>query len=490
MNPPKKKSPMKINTSQLPGKPINPKKYAPLGTPEMHPGIIPPSARMAADATISDTLMYQSQSVFAEGQSFLGFPYLVELTQRAEYYSMVEIFADDMVRKWITIFSNGEEEKAGINDKIKAIEKDFERLDVRDKIRKMYMDDGFFGRGQIYIDTGDTDKLDELRMPLPARKSKIKIGGLKDLIVVEPMWCYPSKYNANDPLKADFFVPSVWYIMGKEVHKDRLLFCVSRDVPDMLKPVYAFAGLSMTQIAKPYVDNWLTTRQAVSDVVKAFSQSGILTDMSDVLNDGSTQALNDRAALFTSYRNNNDMLMLDKETEEYFNIAVPLTNLDKLQAQAQEHMSAVARIPLVKLLGITPSGLNASSDGEIECYRDNIAAAQEKNLTKPLKHILDLVQLNLFGEIDESITFCWNPLEEMNMLELAQTRKIDADTAAVLIGLGAISAEEERERQAHDEEGLYNQLDIDASVEIERPDAEMKRLDSEDKKLDANKSVK
>ncbi|WP_241502645.1 anti-CBASS protein Acb1 family protein [Bombella intestini] len=35
---------------------------------------------------------------------------------------------------------------------------------------------------------------------------------------------------------------------------------------------------------------------------------------------------------------------------------------------------------LVKLFGITPNGLNASSEGEIRVFYDEIAAFQENNL--------------------------------------------------------------------------------------------------------------
>ena len=44
-------------------------------------------------------------------------------------------------------------------------------------------------------------------------------------------------------------------------------------------PAYAFGGLSMTQMMKPYVDNWLQTRQSVNDIIQNFSTSVLKTDM-------------------------------------------------------------------------------------------------------------------------------------------------------------------------------------------------------------------
>ena len=39
-------------------------------------------------------------------------------------------------------------------------------------------------------------------------------------------------------------------------------------------------------------------------------------------------------------------------------------------------MAAISRIPLVKLLGIQPAGLNASSEGELIAFEDWIASFQ------------------------------------------------------------------------------------------------------------------
>ena len=73
-------------------------------------------------------------------------------------------------------------------------------------------------------------------------------------------------------LKPDGMIHSTWYVIaGKELHVSRFLTFVGREVPDMLKPAYSFGGLSIYQMLKPYVDNWLRTRQSVSDLVQKYS---------------------------------------------------------------------------------------------------------------------------------------------------------------------------------------------------------------------------
>jgi len=124
-------------------------------------------------------------------------------------------------------------------------------------------------------------------------------------------------------------------------------------------------------------------------------------------------------------------------------------------------MASVAGIPLVKLLGITPSGLNASSDGEIRAFYDFIGSYQRHLFGRHLETVLKIIQLNEFGVIDDEIGFRFEPLWELNETERASVRKTDVDTAVELINAGVLHPEEERKRLATTEDSLYHGLDVD-----------------------------
>ena len=430
------------------------------------PGVLPdgmPAPSMAQDSAMGGALSWAgtfANQVFAEGLEFLGYPYLAELAQRPEYRVITETIATEMTRKWIKFQAVGEEDKT---EKIKAIEDEFTRLGVKDAIRKALEIDGFFGRAHLYLDTGSTDDRDELRLPIgngqnAMSKAKVGVGSLKRLRVIEPVWTYPSSYNATDPLKPDWYKPSSWFVQGKEVHSTRLLTFIGREVPDLLKPAYSFGGLAMSQMAKPYVDNWLRVRQSVSDLISTFSTSGIKTDLAQMLSAGGEQLFK-RLVLFNSNRDNQGLLVLDKDTEEYFNVSTPLGTLDQLQAQAQEHMASVSRIPLVKLLGISPAGLNASSEGEIETFDDTINAGQEAQIRPNLTRLSHFVQLSLWGQIDPAITFTFVPLSDLTPKEKAEVQKIEAETDEIRINSSVLDPAEVRKRVANEPDSPYPGID-------------------------------
>ena len=164
--------------------------------------------------------------------------------------------------------------------------------------------------------------------------------------------------------------------------------------------------------------------------------------------------------------------MIDKNIEDFDNVSVPLGSLDKLQAQAQEHMASVSGIPLVKLLGVTPSGLNASSDGEIRCFYDWIGAYQEVLFRINLTKVVNFVQLSLFGDVDEDIIIQFEPLWALDEKELAEVDKLKAETAQIRIDSGVIAPEEDRQRIASEPDTPYPGLDVSDVPELKLEEEE------------------
>lgn len=433
--------------------------------PQMPRGVAP--AGMAMDeAPFVDINYYGQLAPIATDIGFLGFPYLAQLAQRSEYRNMAEKWAREMTRKWIRL--TGQDKT-----RLGMMAAEMNRVKLQSVFRTAIELDCYFGRAQIFPDLG-VDPEDR-NTPLTLDPKFIEKGSLRGFRTIEPYWTYPANYNSNDPLADDFYKPQSWYVMGKAVHASRLMTIVSRPLPDILKPTYAFGGLSLTQIARPYVDNWLRTRQSVSDLLHSFSVVGVKTDLSQMLSGGGGDDLDSRASIFNAMRDNRGMMLLDKgdgantPPEEFFNIATPLSTLDALQAQAQEQMASVSGLPLVVLLGITPSGLNASSDGEIRVFYDAVHSNQENIVADPLKRCIDIIQLSLFGDIDPDVAFDFEPLWQMDEKELAEVRKIDADAAAVYIESGVLHPEEERARLAAADESYYPDIDVDDVPEQPEP---------------------
>ncbi|CUJ80779.1 DUF1073 domain-containing protein [Achromobacter sp. 2789STDY5608628] len=440
---------------------------APVGEfkrPAVAPFVIPDDkkdAMLAMDEDMSPVYAYVSEA--HAGMGFIGYPYLAELSQRPEYRKMSDVIAKEMTRKWIKLEVKGDDDKG---DKLEIIEKAMRRHRLRAKFRLAALQDGLFGRSQIYIDVKTPSGMlawaepEELKSILVKSPAKIAKGSLVGFKVIDPVWTTPYLYNSDNPMRPDFYKPTSWFVLGRQVHTSRLLNIVSREVPDLLKPSYNFGGMSMTQLAIPYVNNWLKTRQAVSNLIDGFSIPVLRTNLQSILSGGPGDDVYGRIDVFNRTRNNRGTYAIDKESEEFGFENVPLTGLDALQNQSLEQLSVVSGIPLVKLMGISPSGLNATADGEIRVFYDDMHSAQESVFRDPLQQCLEVIQLSEFGEIDPDITFSFVPLWQLSVKEQAEVRKLDADTDTVLVEAGAISPQEVRERVAADETNGYHTLDL------------------------------
>jgi phage-related protein (TIGR01555 family) len=196
----------------------------------------------------------------------------------------------------------------------------------------------------------------------------------------------------------------------------------------------------------------------VSDIASAFSTFVLKGNLAESLSlDG--EQLFIRAEVFNNLRNNRGLFMIDKESEDFGNVSAPLGGLDLLQAQAQEHQASVCGIPLVKLLGISPHGLNATAEPELRAFYEEVRSFQESFFRPNLTKVIDFIQLSLFGEVDQEITFKFVPLFSLTEAEEADVRMKNAQSHQVYVDMGVVSPEEVRETVVNDPGSPYVGLD-------------------------------
>ncbi|WMC00220.1 putative portal protein [Acinetobacter phage Ab65] len=399
--------------------------------------------------------------------NFLGYQVLAQLAQSTEYRLVAETFAQEMTREWGEV--KGDDQK-----RVDILMEEFNRLDIRNLIRKHIENDYYYGGSQLYIQIeGQEDKTD---LPLLINEKGVKKGSLKGFTVIEPLWSTPSMYNANNPLESDFFVPKQWWVMGKNVHHSRLLTLIMRPVGQMLKPAYNFYGMSMSQLMLPYVQRHQSIVDAVAKLITMFSLTGIKTDMSAILqgDEGGANQLISRLKTLALGRDNQGVVALDGESEEFFQINTPLSGLDTLLDKFTQMLAYPSKIPVLKIFGTPTAGLGNTSDGEIRVFYDCVSAQQEAYILPQIKVILDCMQLSLFGNIDESIKFVFNPLYQLDDNEQADVNLKKAQTAQIYIQEGVIDNEEARQALNDDEDSGYQ---LEGNAPERDPYAENENID-------------
>lgn len=456
-------------------------RYAPpqtLGTPE--------EVRMACDAQLESAGVYSLlQHSLSMGQmpisSFLGYGTLQQISQNGVIRACIQTVADDMTRSWIDIVRKGDqqdssadpesifrkamgiedtEEKEG--DKISRLTTELETRKIQALLHDAETLVGYMGGAFIFIDTGETDPT-RLKQPLNISPQSLELQPDRPLrfVLVDPINCFPGIYNSNNPLREDYFVPKTWWVLSQEIHSSRLIRLVANEVPALLKPAYNFLGIAQAQLLWDYVLHFQECRIASQRLLSKFSLTVMKTDMTNVLTQANGyEQLDRRIALLVQHRSNDGVQVIDKEAEDIVKLETPISGVTDIVRQSMEILAAMNRTPAVKLLGISPSGFNATGESDLRNYYDYILSQQEKILRPALTTILKILQIKLFGDIDKTISFDFSQLSEEDQTAKATTQKLKADTMTALLNMQVVSPEECRQVLADDPDSGFGNITV------------------------------
>lgn len=375
--------------------------------------------------------------------SFIGYASCANLSQDAMMRAGVETLAAEMTREWIDV-------NCPDNDRQKAVVQELAKFKIRRLFRKAGSMTGYFGSCRVFIDTGARDP-EILKTPLILSPETFARGSLRGFIPVDPSLMFPGMYNASDPISPWFYKPMTWFALEREIHASRFLHFTQNE-PDaiLLKPGYNFGGIPQVQIALDYLVHFTGTREAAARLLKKFSLTVFKTNMQGILYGDDDADVVKRVRYFARNRDNDGIELVDKEDEDIIQINTPLSGATDIVRQALEMLAAAFREPVTKYIGISPGGMNATGESDMNNWYDYAAGQQVSIHDQPLDTVIKILELNRFGSIDPALTYSWRPLKKLTETERTTINNTKADRDTKLIAAGVISPEESRERVSKD----------------------------------------
>ena len=404
--------------------------------------------------------------------NFLGYGALQNIAQNGLVRACVETVADDMTRNWIELQQEGEEDSPESEDKIQRLEKAMKRMGLQKTMHKAASMTGYFGGCLLYLDTGAHGPQLKLPLSLESWSMEAKPGFLRAVRVVDPVNCFPGVYNSTDPLKEDYYVPQTWWVLGQEVHASRLIRVYANEPPLLFKPSYNFLGIPQAQILWDYVLHFQDNRDSVNRLMGKFSQLVFKTSMTDILTGGANDlsGLMARLQIMAQNRSNDGVVAIDKDAEDVVKVETPMSGVTDVVRQSLEIVAALNRTPAVKLLGISPSGFNATGESDIRNYYDHVLSQQEKVLRPPLQRILEALQVSLFGKVEPSIGFRFASLSETDENAKVLTQQAKINNLCAVLDRDIVSAEEVRQMLVSDPDSGFDGLDPELPEDAEGDD--------------------
>ena len=406
--------------------------------------------------------------------NFLGYGALQNIAQNGLIRACIETVADDMTRAWIELQQEGEDdsEDGEAQERIERLDRAMKRLGLQKVMHEAAAKVGYYGGCLLYLDTGASGPDLKLPLSLESWSREATKGFLKGVRVIDPVNVFPGTYNSIDPLRADYYVPRSWWVLGQEVHASRLIRVFSNEPPLLFRPSYNFLGIPKAQILWDYVMHFQANRDSVNRLMDKFSQLVFKTAMTDLITGGANDmsALLARLQIMAQNRSNDGVIAIDKEAEDILKVETPMSGLTDVPRQSLEFVAAINRTPVVKLLGISPSGFNATGESDLRNYYDHILSQQEAVLRPALQRVLEVVQVSLFGEVDRKLGFSFCSLSEEDENAKAVTQATRINNLMALLDRDVISAEEARQLLIADPDSGLDGLDPELPEDAEGDD--------------------
>ena len=408
---------------------------------------------------------------------FPGYPFLMTLTQNPLIRNGVQRIANDMTKNWCELSSKDDNKK----DRVLEIEQCLDFLGAKKNFKIAQVGNGYYGGCLIYIELLGKDRMppsdDELMTPIWDESNpdlaKIKLAGKKiaRLKVVEPLNFTSLGYNTSDPTHHDFYEPTYYNCWGKHIHASRFLRIRENYCPQWLSPIYNFLGIPTAQLAFDYAYGFESARKAIVKIIKKYSLLLFGTDIKPDENGlNPLEFIKKRLNVLAKHRDNDSVIVFDKDTEHFEQINTPISGLDTLWMKNLELLTIPFQQPAVKLLGGSPSGF---STGEMELinYYDSISTNQVNVFEDELLRLAQMINYtlptngkNYADAID--MTVFWKPIRTIEEKEILANNTLKSELDAKLLENNIVSPREVRDRIAKDKHSMYAGINPDELPEI------------------------
>ncbi|TXG97739.1 MAG: DUF1073 domain-containing protein [Nevskiaceae bacterium] len=351
---------------------------------------------------------------------------------------IITIPADDAVREWRSVSSSRDDDEGKLATEWEKIEK---KHRIKAKIHEAMVWGRLYGGACIII--GTRDGMRDPSKPLDI--DSIKKGDLRYLQVLDRWRMAAGPDRTSDITSPNFGLPETYIIAESavQVHWTRVLRFGGTKLPyfSWLENGY-WDDPVMCSVMEALANREVGTKavatmmfEANVDVISGAGIADLLT-----MKGGETKLAKRfmSAALLKSF---NRVLLLD-EKEKYEKKQNQFTNLDKILQEFMSDVSGAADIPVTRLFGQSPAGMNATGESDTRNYYDRIASNQETDL-RPIMDMLDKVlYLSEIGDEGfEDMCSDFNPLWQMSDTEKSTVGLNNAQRDKIYaIDIGAVSA--------------------------------------------------
>lgn len=252
-------------------------------------------------------------------------------------------------------------------------------------------------------------------------------GDLRRCIVFSQMQL--TQGDLDEDLDSENFGNPEFYLYKKpsgagdvKIHHSRLMIFKGDERPLDMPRVSTAWSRSVLQVvlnATKHVDGAITAIanlifEAKIDVINV---KGLMQKLAS--QPGYEADLLKRFSMASMSKSVNGTLILD-ELEQYQQKSQTYGSLPELIDRFYQYVSGSCSIPVTRLFGTSPGGLNATGEADIRHYYDRVQSMQNNKITPAMKNYDEAVIRSALGRRPKEIFYTWRPLWQVTEKERAE----------------------------------------------------------------------
>ena len=319
------------------------------------------------------------------------------------------------------------------------------RTNIKDKILTAVMWSRLYGGAAavIMID-GHQDQLAE-----PLDLESILPNSFKGLLVLD-RWSgiYPNPQLIEDISHSEFGLPESYNItdsvgqIGTTVHHSRIIRFPGRKLPFWEEQAEMYWGASeIEHIFEELKKRDNTSQNIASLVFKANVLFYKIDGMSQMMAsaDPQTQAdLYNVVSAMTQMMNNNSMQIVDQK-DDFFTNQYTFSGINEIYESFMLDVAGASEIPVTRLFGRAPAGLNATGEGDEVNYNSMLKQLQETYLRPVFDKLLPIMFVSEFGDVPDDLDYTFNSINTPSDKDLAELVNQKVTAISTVFGDGIIN---------------------------------------------------
>ncbi|MGG3012285.1 DUF1073 domain-containing protein [Brevibacillus parabrevis] len=331
---------------------------------------------------------------------------------------IIDTIPEDMTRNWISITTQLPP------DEIRKLDKLWRVRRIRQKILQGLKWGRLYGgaAGLIMIE-GHEDILHE-----PLDYDTIMPGSLKGLMIVD-RWSgiYPNPELVDDLDDPEFGLPESYQLTLEEgqtmkVHHSRIIRFMGRELPYWEKLAEVYWGASEVEVVYDELKKRDNTSWNIAQLIFLANLRVLkMKDMDQVLSIGDERAQRDLYNTVTAQNwlmSNMGLYVLGHE-DDFATHQYTFSGLNDIYESFMLDIAGACQIPVTKLFGRAPAGLNATGENDMQNYYEIVQQQQESTLGPILDKLLPIMCMSEFGAIPDDLDYIFNPIRTPDDKEVA-----------------------------------------------------------------------